>query len=481
MGAEKGKKIKIAIAGASGFVGRHLMKHLERVKNYQVRALTRSFEEDNKLLSVEEKNDSNIEWVQCDLFSMIDVETALEGADYAIYLVHSMLPTSKLVQANFQDNDLIIADNFSRVAKKKGIKQIIYLGGIIPPVKDLSLHLKSRLETEETLRHYNIPVTSLRAGIIIGRGGSSFNILKKLVERLPVMILPSWTQNASKPVAIEDVIKSIEFCIGNKETFNKEYDLGGQNFMTYHELLEEMAAKLGHKRYFFKVSLFSPGLSKLWVSLITNTPKNLVYPLIQSLKHPMIPDKQKLLSIPNYKFKSFKESVEASVDNEDINPRPSFGINIKGKTKYWGTQLKRKDVRSIQRLHRPENKSSAWIAQKYMEWLPQFFSFIIKVNIKKNVCSFVGPFFKTPLLELSLSMKQSSPDRQIFYITGGYLASKDQGRGRFEFRETSCGKYFLVAIHEYIPSLPWFIYIYTQAVFHAFVMKKFQAFIKKMS
>ena len=129
----------------------------------------------------------------------------------------------------------------------------------------------------------------------------------------------------------------------------------------------------------------------------------------------------------------------------------------------------------------PKNTSSTWLAKKYMEWLPEFFSFLIKVKIQGNICSFIGPFFKTPLLELSLSLTRSTSDRQIFYITGGYLASKNQGRGRLEFRETSCGNYFLVAIHEFVPSLPWFIYIYTQALFHAFVMSRFQVFIKKIS
>ena len=163
------RKKVIAIAGASGFVGKHLLETLGKNKDYKIRALSRSFEEDDKKKLDHMAEKGNIEWVQCDLFSMLDLEEALEGVDYAVYLVHSMLPTSKLVQANFEDNDLIIADNFSRIAKKKGVKQIIYLGGIIPPVEDLSPHLRSRLETEETLRHYKVPVTSLRAGIIIGR------------------------------------------------------------------------------------------------------------------------------------------------------------------------------------------------------------------------------------------------------------------------------------------------------------------------
>ena len=113
---------KIAIAGATGFVGRHLLKSFEKDKSIQVWALSRSFQEDKSFVQISQKNDSNIEWIQCDLFSLIDLEEALDQVDYAIYLVHSMLPTSKLVQAEFQDNDLIIADNFARTAKKKGVK-----------------------------------------------------------------------------------------------------------------------------------------------------------------------------------------------------------------------------------------------------------------------------------------------------------------------------------------------------------------------
>ena len=132
----------------------------------------------------------------------------------------------------------------------------------------------------------------------------------------------------------------------------------------------------------------------------------------------MIPDQNKQLIIPDYKFKSFKESLNAAIDKSDINQKPSFGIDIKGKTKYWGLNLKKRDVRSVQRLHRPKNKSAIWVSHKYMEWLPQFFSFIIKVKVENNVCKFIGPFVKTPLLELTLSSDRSSTDRQLFILLG---------------------------------------------------------------
>src|SRR6056300_744357 len=157
---------KIVIAGAFGFVGRQLIEYFCQKQDYEIYALTRSLMEDEELTknwtTKDKENKARIHVVQCDLFSMLDCEKALEGIDYAFYLVHSMLPTSRLMQANFMDMDLILSDNFARAAHKANIKHIVYLGGIIPQKEALSPHLKSRLETEETLSSYGTPLTSLR-------------------------------------------------------------------------------------------------------------------------------------------------------------------------------------------------------------------------------------------------------------------------------------------------------------------------------
>ncbi len=462
---------KIVIAGASGFVGKNLIRYLSKEADHEIYALSRSEKKSNQ--------NKKVQWVSCDLFSLLDIENALNGMDYAIYLVHSMLPTSRLTQGNFQDNDLILADNFARAAKKAAIKQVIYLGGIIPSDDKLSTHLQSRLETEETLKAYGTHVTALRAAIIIGREGSSFNIITKLVERLPALICPAWTQTLSRPVAIDDVVKAIAFCLGNEETYNKYYDLAGSDTgITYKQILEKTAQLMGLKRYFYNIRLFSPELSKLWVSTFSSTPKNLVSPLINSLQHNMLPDQEHELKIPNYRFSTFEDAMKGAIKSIPRNERsiPIFNKNYT----YWRMAPRPNKVRSVQRLHRPIDKNAQWVAKQYMNWLPQFFKRIIKVQRHGNIFSFIL-LGHIELLQLTLFDNRSTPDRQLFYITGGALSHNDQGRGRIEFRETACGKYFICALHDYRPILPWYIYSYTQAPFHLFVMKKFQEYLSIVS
>ncbi|MDH5581989.1 MAG: hypothetical protein OEY33_08775, partial [Bdellovibrionales bacterium] len=218
-------------------------------------------------------------------------------------------------------------------------------------------------------------------------------------------------------------------------------------------------------------------------SVVTQTPKNLVYPLINSLKHEMTPSPSHLLKIDEHPPLNFEQSIEKSLHEDDLRYAKGHKVKRK-KLQFWGQKIKKKDVRSIQRLERPANKSASWVAKEYIKWLPQFFKFIklIKVRFpREGVTQFIIPILNIPILELTFSNERSSEDRQLFYITGGLLAAKEQGRGRLEFRETTCGKYFIVAIHEFVPAVPWYVYIYTQAPFHLFVMKRFQKFIKKIS
>ena len=162
-------KKKIVIAGATGFIGRWI---IEKFKNdYEIVALSRKVDKDQEI--------DNVLWKKVDLYSISSTERALEGADYAIYLVHSMQPSTRLNQGEFQDTDLLLADNFSRGAWKNNLKQIIYIGGILPKdKKNISKHLLSRFEVEKTLAEKKVPLTAIRAGIIIGPGGSSLKLLE---------------------------------------------------------------------------------------------------------------------------------------------------------------------------------------------------------------------------------------------------------------------------------------------------------------
>ena len=211
-------KKKIVIAGATGFIGRWIIEEFE--KDFKIIALSRK-----KILHQENKN---VEWRKVDLYSISSSENALKGADIGIYLVHSMQPSTRLSQGKFEDTDLLLADNFSLAAQKNNLKQIIYLGGILPKDKnEISKHLSSRYEVEKTLGSRNTPLTAIRAGIIIGPGGSSFKIITSLIKNLPIMACPKWTKSKNQPIDVFDVLNIIKKSIGNKLTFNKKIEIGG--------------------------------------------------------------------------------------------------------------------------------------------------------------------------------------------------------------------------------------------------------------
>jgi len=156
-----------------------------------------------------------------------------------------MAPTAQLDQGSFADYDLILADNFAKTIKPHNIKQLIYLGGLIPNTKTLSLHLQSRQEVEQVFNEHALPTTTLRAGLILGEGSSSFQMLLKLINRLPVMICPSWTQTQTTPIDLLSVLNAItEVCL-KPDCINKTYDLAGCKPITYLQMMKETAAKMG--------------------------------------------------------------------------------------------------------------------------------------------------------------------------------------------------------------------------------------------
>lgn len=448
---------KIAIAGASGFVGSRLIQKLLDETEHEIVALSRS--------EKKSKSPDRLKWRKCDIFSLLDIEKGLKDCDLGIYLVHSMLPSAHLVQGDFEDFDLLLADNFAKAAKKCGLQQIIYLGGIIPEKENLSRHLKSRLEVEQAFKEVDVALTSLRAGLVIGEGGSSFRIMQNLVRRLPLMLCPRWTQIESSPIYIDDVLSSIEYCILNDQCYSKEFDLAGSSNITYIEMMKYLASKYDKKPLLIPVPFFSPNLSKLWVSLVAGAPKNLVYPLIASLKHRMVARKDSRLEIPNYKFKSPKEAIDLSYHIQPKERPAAF--------KYQAGS-EHNEVRSLQRIVLPQKMTAQDVAEEYFHWLPKFFKFFVYVKIEELYVKFMIAGVNIPLLTLKFAPDRSTENRQLFYVRGGLLA-KGVGRGRLEFREIFKQKLVIAGIHEFKPRLPWYLYKWSQALIHLFTM---HAFIK---
>lgn len=464
----------VAVAGASGFVGSHLREFLRN--DYRFRALTRSAS-----VAQQSPDASSTEWRECDLYSLPKVTEALAGCDYGIYLVHSMAPSSRLVQGSFEDTDLLLADNFIRAAEAAGLKHVIYLSGLIPQTDEpLSPHLRSRLEVENVLRSRSVKVTVLRAGLIFGPGGSSFSLLINLVRRLPIMLLPAWVRSKTHSIDIENVCQAFELCLKESELAGNTYDLGGHCAMTYREMIRQTAELLGKTAHFVNFPYNCFGLSKHWVSVFGGVPPALVGPLQESLQHDLEAQPSALSARLEGKLVSFEKSFHKSVDEGGM-PKPNPRSTTQASDRKHIKQARR--VRSVQRMPLPEDWSAQQIATEYGEWLSRRFGGLI--NATKDVddtVRFSVLAGRVVLLELTPTpYSLGSQRRCAFYISGGMLSRDVNPPGRLEFRlfpEQGC---LIASIHGFAPTLPWWIYANTQARIHLRVMRAFGRSLERIA
>ena len=466
----------VAIAGASGFVGTALREAL--AADYHIVGLTRS-----RARAGQHDPDDPTEWRHCDLFSLLDLEQALDGVDLAIYLVHSMLPSARLTQGTFADLDLLLADNFARAAAHHGLRQIVYLSGLLPDDRDdLSPHLESRYEVEQTLAARSVPVTTLRAGLVVGPGGSSLRILVNLVRRLPAMILPRWTRSDTQPVALDDIVRAFRFCLANPATYGGTYDIGGPDVLSYREMMVQAAEVMGRDRAMVGVPVLTPNLSKLWVSVVSGSPQDLAGPLIESLRHDMVARDNPVQAHLAPEALPFREALKAAIDDDGrMLPSPRKPLRS---TDDDDLRAER-HVRSVQRLALPHGRDAEWAAQEYLDWLPRFSRTLVRVRVDdegpQRIARFFAPLARRPLLELTHVPDRSSPDRSLFHVTGGLLAARTKHPGRLEFRAVLDNRYLLAAIHDFTPRLPWMIYRFTQALAHLFVMHRFGRHLERVT
>lgn len=265
---------KVFVTGATGFVGKRLISLLLD-QGHEVYALcrikgTRTFSDDRP----------NLYYIWGDLRSSEPLKGIPEDLDAAYYLIHSM---SEMV-TNLVTAELEVVDHFIESVKHTQIKQIIYLGGVINDEKTLSPHLRSRLLTEDALRKSGIPLTVLRASIIIGAGGASFEIIRDLCEKLPIMIAPKWVHVPCQPIAISDVLFYLSSVLLNEKCFHQTFDIGGPEVLTFKELMLKYAEFRGLKRWIIDVPVLSPRLSSYWLVLITAVRFSLCFYLLESMK-----------------------------------------------------------------------------------------------------------------------------------------------------------------------------------------------------
>jgi uncharacterized protein YbjT (DUF2867 family) len=302
--------MKILLTGATGYIGKRLLPILLD-NGHQVICCVR---DKKRFPSQGIYQHPDISLLEVDFLNETIDTQALDGIDAAYYLIHSMSSKS----GDFERMEELSARNFVKLVSLSGIKQIIYLGGITNGT-DLSKHLSSRKKVEEVLSNCGIPLTAIKAGIIVGSGSASFEIIRDLVEKLPVMITPKWLNTKSQPIAIRNILEYLEGVLLKKETFNKSFDVGGAEVLTYKQMLLQFAEFRGLKRYIVSVPVMTPRLSSYWLYFVTSTSFKLAANLVNSMKVEVIPRNNDLEKMLGIRPISYKESVALAFQKIEQN------------------------------------------------------------------------------------------------------------------------------------------------------------------
>jgi uncharacterized protein YbjT (DUF2867 family) len=276
----------IAILGAPGCVGKHLINRLLEIPEYRVIASYRAEYEISKDLK-----DDRLIWRRVNMLDPANSESFLRGADILIYLVHS------LGARNFEQLDIELANAAGRAAQNIGIKKIIYLGGIVPEGRETSPHLKSRMKTGEALASYGIPVAEVRASILLETCSMSYLIVYYLAKRLPVMITPQWLNSLCAPIALQDAAYCIAALVKREIKGHKIFEIGS-DVVRYRDLLSLCGESIrGIKNFIIPVPLFAIHLSALWVELITGVPNSVGIALAEGLRSDTIPSENRFKEV----------------------------------------------------------------------------------------------------------------------------------------------------------------------------------------
>lgn len=300
--------MKVLLTGATGYIGKRLLPVLVG-KGYKVVCSVRDVNRFNPEKSIKDR----IEIIENDLTDKASLNNIPSDIDIAYYLVHSMS-----MSRNYDELEKQSALNFREALNKTKAKQVIYLGGIVNS-ETLSKHLKSRKNVEEELSKGNYALTTVRAGIIIGSGSASFEIIRDLVEKLPIMITPKWLKTKCQPIGITDVIRILTGILDNKQTFNKSYDIAGEEIFTYKEMLLNFAAVRGLKRVIWTVPVMTPKLSSYWLYFVTSTSYKLAISLVDSMKIEVVAKNNDLNEILGIKALSYKKSIERAFKKIEQN------------------------------------------------------------------------------------------------------------------------------------------------------------------
>jgi len=297
-------KSTILLTGATGYIGKRLLPVLIE-KGHEVYCLVR----DKNRFVLNENLRDKVKVFEADLLDPDSLEGLPLEYDVAYYLVHSMTTSS----SEFYELEKRAADNFVTYINKTSCKQIIYLGGISTDIK-LSRHLESRKNVSEILAQANAKITSLGAGIIVGSGSASFEIIRDIVEKLPFMVAPRWLKTRSQPIGIRDAVNFLTGVMLNEKCFDQHFDIGGPDVLTYKEMLLKYAKVRGYKRLIITLPFLSPKLSAYWLNLVTSTPYNLAATLVDSMTTEVISKDNRLEQILGIKPADYETAIRRAFD-----------------------------------------------------------------------------------------------------------------------------------------------------------------------
>ncbi|HXH81191.1 NAD(P)H-binding protein [Nocardioides sp.] len=295
----------VLVTGATGFVGRRLVPALLE-QGHLVRAMTRN----------PGSYSGPADPVRGDVSDRSSLADALAGVDVAIYLVHS------LDHADFEQRDREGAGNFSAAAASAGVSQIVYLGGLGSEDQDLSAHLRSRREVEELLAADGVPVTTLRAAIVVGHGGISWEITRQLVKNLPAMVVPTWVNTRTQPIALDDVVRYLAGVVDNDRALGRTFEIGGPESMTYLEMLQKAAVVSGTAALpIVQVPVMTPRLSSYWLALVTDVDVTTGRNLIDSMATEVIVTDTSIHEVVPGEPMSYAEAVRAALKERAADDR----------------------------------------------------------------------------------------------------------------------------------------------------------------
>lgn len=310
--------MRILVSGANGYIGLRLIQSL-LMAGHEITAVVRNrqrFPAGNF-----GPDEPRLRCVEADFLDAATMDRLPDGVDAAYYLIHSMGSGG-----DFSEREKLCAENFSKAARDRKWKRIVYLGGLAADDGPLSEHLSSRRRVERILGESGVPLTALHASIIVGSGSASFEIIRDLAEKLPLLITPRWVHTRCQPIAIRNVLDYLVGVLDHPETAGASYDIGGPEVMSYLELIQGYCRVRGLRRLFIPTRLLSPGLSSYWLFLLTSTSFPLARSLVDSLTHETICHDRKIQGIIPTELLSYDEAVNLALARIAQNHVPSSWI-----------------------------------------------------------------------------------------------------------------------------------------------------------